>query len=351
MFSIIIPAYNCEKTIAGTLNSVLQQDYADFELIVVDDGSSDGTGAVLETHKKNDERVKIYTTHNGGPAQARNLGMRHAAKDYLMFVDSDDKLAPGALSLLAAEIALHPADVYMFGHTIVDTNGELVSEYHYRDMYGAAKPILKKELAELYKANLLHQLWNKVYNMSFIRANHIEMPDYLYGEDRLFVFDVLGHCETVYITGRCLYQYRNDPNGSLITNYYSQKFACCCEIDNRLRQLAGSVGCTGQSADLVWDYMFVKNIVSCLVNLYHHTCNLDKTAKKARIREILEHPQTRRKMPLNRSVGNEAYLMKLVIHSRIVWLNGLAARYIAHTMQNNLKRFVRAKHQKGNKPV
>jgi len=103
--SIVIPAYNCEDTIGPAIESCLAQDYEDKELIVVDDGSTDRTGAVLATFGS---RVKVVTQRNGGLAAARNAGQRAASGEYVAWMDADDLMLPGRLRLQVEVLASHP---------------------------------------------------------------------------------------------------------------------------------------------------------------------------------------------------------------------------------------------------
>lgn len=122
MISIIIPLYNKEKNILNTIASITAQSYNDYEIIVVDDGSTDNSMSLVEN--LNDKRIKIFKKQNGGPASARNCGVRLASGDWLLFLDADDTLEPGALNLAAQNIRKHPfIDVFTY-NLYVEKNGE-----------------------------------------------------------------------------------------------------------------------------------------------------------------------------------------------------------------------------------
>lgn len=97
--SIVLPVYNGEKNIENAIRSVLQQSYSNYELIVVDDGSTDKTMEVLKKYE-NEERIRIINKNNGGVSSARNVGLKYITGDYLMFLDSDDKLMEKCLAVL-----------------------------------------------------------------------------------------------------------------------------------------------------------------------------------------------------------------------------------------------------------
>ena len=111
LISIIIPAYDAEEYIGRCLESVLGQSYRTIEVIVVDDGSTDGTGAICREAAARDGRLRVVTQANGGPARARNAGLEQARGAWVMFVDADDELDREACRKLRAEAAATGADM------------------------------------------------------------------------------------------------------------------------------------------------------------------------------------------------------------------------------------------------
>ena len=94
MISIIIPVYNVEKFLPQCIDSILAQTYKDFELILVDDGSPDGSPAICDSYAQRDERVRVIHQKNAGVSAARNNGIEHAKSEWISFVDSDDWVEP-----------------------------------------------------------------------------------------------------------------------------------------------------------------------------------------------------------------------------------------------------------------
>ena len=125
LISIIIPIYNYAHVIARAIESVLTQHDASFELIIIDDGSTDNTTAVAESYTKKMANVIYIRQENNGAASARNQGARVSKGDYLLFLDADDELLPGALAAFRRFIALHPeAEMIAAGHTSIEANGK-----------------------------------------------------------------------------------------------------------------------------------------------------------------------------------------------------------------------------------
>ena len=123
--SVIVPVYNVEAYLPGCLESILANDTADCELILVDDGATDSSGAICDEYAaKYPELVRVIHQANGGLGAARNTGIEAARGDYLLFVDSDDTVAPDTLSRLSEEIDKTHADMYVFSFRYVSETGE-----------------------------------------------------------------------------------------------------------------------------------------------------------------------------------------------------------------------------------
>ena len=133
MISVIIPLYNKEQIIRKTLQSVLTQDYDDFEVIVVNDGSTDNS--VEKVKSIGDTCVRLIEQENGGPSKARNTGVKNAKGEWIVFLDADDEFLPGALRKFHSLILEHPM-VGMFGCSYIINDGRsIVEPYKVRDGY------------------------------------------------------------------------------------------------------------------------------------------------------------------------------------------------------------------------
>lgn len=128
LFSVIIPTYNRASFIARTLDSVLAQDFHDFEVIVVDDGSTDHTREVVAPYVQRDQRVRYFYKENGERAAARNFGTRQAKGHYVTFLDSDDLYYPHCLSTARSFLRQHPECAWFaLAYEIKDEKGRLLS--------------------------------------------------------------------------------------------------------------------------------------------------------------------------------------------------------------------------------
>ena len=122
LVSIIIPVYNVESYLPECIESVLKQTYSHWELLLIDDGSSDGSPQICDEFQRKDSRIRAIHKENQGPSAARNLGIEIAGGDYIVFVDSDDWIAPGMLEEMAGKIYRYQTDLVMCGYERVHTN-------------------------------------------------------------------------------------------------------------------------------------------------------------------------------------------------------------------------------------
>ena len=128
LISVIIPVYNVEKYLRKCLDSVCNQSYKRLEIILVDDGSTDGSGAICDEYAYTDKRIRVVHKENGGLSDARNVGLDHATGQYIGFVDSDDFIEFDMYEKLYTACVLWGADISLCGKRIVNENGCIVSE-------------------------------------------------------------------------------------------------------------------------------------------------------------------------------------------------------------------------------
>lgn len=122
--SIIIPVYNVEKYISRCINSVINQTYKNWELLLINDGSTDDSGLICDKYANKDSRIKVYHIQNSGAAKARFLGVSYATKDYICFVDSDDSIPNNSLELLCENNQDCSIDIVVGGYTRIFVNGK-----------------------------------------------------------------------------------------------------------------------------------------------------------------------------------------------------------------------------------
>jgi glycosyltransferase involved in cell wall biosynthesis len=221
--SIVMPVYNAEAYISVALTSVLSQTFQDFECIIIDDGSTDNTAAVIKSF--GDNRLRYYSiTNSGGPARPRNIGMQYALGDYIFLFDADDVMHPKKLELSLNAFMLYPEANFLFTNfSSIDERGNLLKN-NYLDEYDSLWFLLqkgKKTSVQLMQSQVLYTALIKV---NFIGASSVALrksalsPSDLFNEhlknsdDRLFFIFFSKRNDGVFIN-QCLHFYRVNEKG------------------------------------------------------------------------------------------------------------------------------------------
>lgn len=211
LVSIVVPVYNGEKHLAQCIESLLAQTYSNIELICVDDGSTDGSLAILESHAKNDSRVKVIHQENAGPGRARNVGISHAKGEFIYFFDCDDWCAPELIASAVERAVATDAQVVVLPFYSVDERVGtpiLASWALLRDKYPADVFSWKDNPGWLYEA-FSNLPWVKLMRTSFVKDNSIQFEeDVRLTEDLLFAVKALTLAERISYTSDALIYHR-----------------------------------------------------------------------------------------------------------------------------------------------
>lgn len=184
--SVIIPVYNVEKQIERCIDSVLAQSYGEFEIILVDDGSTDLSGEICDSYAQKDSRIKVIHKNNGGVSSARNLGISHAKGEYIHFIDGDDWIDSGLFHDIYEQIEGSRADIIFFGFKYEDEDGNLI-KVKKLDKTVSSSNNLEKYTIQLYKNDLYGYTWCKWYRRDVIKENNIFFDEKIsYCEDEKF---------------------------------------------------------------------------------------------------------------------------------------------------------------------
>lgn len=217
IISIIVPVYNAEKYIHRCINSISSQTYTNYELILVDDGSSDNSAAICDTYAKNNDKIKVIHQKNSGPGPSRNNGIEHATGDYILFVDSDDYIHNCTLKTLVecAQENNHP-DVILFDYIM----GNEKHSIKRNTLPKVGNGFVDTKNAILNSAG---STWCKMYKTTIITENSITFPALLRKEDFVFNKAALSYCKTVFYIKEHMYFYYNNTNSIVHTTSFSEK--------------------------------------------------------------------------------------------------------------------------------
>ena len=212
LLSVIVPVYNAEKYLENCIKSILSQEFDDFELLLINDGSTDKSGDLCDQFAVIDRRIKVFHKENEGVSSARNLGITHALGKWTTFIDSDDSIQQNFFSTILSE---DDEDLIMQGFLYFDNN-ILVKEYKYENACYTLDAIINKY--KLYPD--FSSSCAKFYKMDLIRRYHIRFSnDLTFGEDSIFVLKYLLKCVKVRISSTSQYKYRLSDTGLTNTKF------------------------------------------------------------------------------------------------------------------------------------
>lgn len=204
LISIIVPVYKVEAYLAECLESILKQTYSNLEIILVDDGSPDRSGAICDEYARKDSRVKAYHKENGGVSSSRNYGLSVAHGDWIGFADPDDWIDPDMFEKMLAAALETNADMAICGYIFEYTTGpQKVRDWERRLLVG------RDEIAKAYFKEKFFKdfLWSKLTRRSFFE-NGLQFPLGMLYEDAVVTDELLQHTEVIICLPDCFYHYR-----------------------------------------------------------------------------------------------------------------------------------------------
>lgn len=206
--SIIVPFYNSEKYLERCIKHIKNQDFTNFEVILVDDGSTDNSPKICNEIVKSDPRFQYAPKENGGVSSARNLGISVARGKYLAFVDSDDFINPEYCRVLFETAEKHNIEILDFGHSYLKNKVEVFRKPAFSDNEFVTRPKLLSVLKEASANMFLYFVWARIYLASFINEKNIRFNEKSHlGSDTLFNLEAFLSASSIYSIDTPLYHY------------------------------------------------------------------------------------------------------------------------------------------------
>lgn len=233
--SIIIPVYNAEKTIRRCLESILTSKYEDYEVILIDDGSTDNSAAIISDYVSKDRRLKMITQLNAGPSSARNKGLELAKGDIIAFVDSDDYVRSDYLEQLSRAFEEKKADVVFFEFHRVTSDGVELSAHELPDI----QPEYYKNLIALSEAEMFGYTWIKALRKEISRKVRFDEDMNLF-EDEIFTCELLEEPVKLFYLKEAIYFYVR-ADGSLAQRTHENYCQLCDRVYRSWKKLLGRI--------------------------------------------------------------------------------------------------------------
>ena len=239
LISIIVPVYNVEEYLKQCLDSILGQTYRNWELILVNDGSTDSSGLICQEYAEKDARIRYYEKENGGLSDARNYGIEQAQGEYLTFVDSDDFLDASHLNVLYNALVKNDVDISIANYTNYQTSTATFYLHTFGDYYEKiyTSEELIDDLSFLERNDLsFSTIWGSLYKkrvFSFLR-----FPKGVIGEDVALIYKMYTQVDKIVYVHKDTYIYRENDSGISKSKIYPLVTAQLNHVAERLALLA-----------------------------------------------------------------------------------------------------------------
>lgn len=300
ILSIIVPVFNGAKYLYGCTEYINRQTFKSYEVIFVNDGSSDNSGALLDKIAEQNNKFKVIHKPNGGTASTRNVGIEVAVGKYVTFLDCDDELEPTIYEKMIDIIERKNADMVTCGFYFkVETQSENINKKIYleKNSYPTAfyktRDEIKEHLVEMWDSDIMSNVWNKVYRMSVIKDKKLRYRDgHVYTEDRVFNRLFLENCGSIAFTDECLYYYVRERIGSTTEKYRNDYFKIRLKEFKEFQIHFKNMGVWNDKAKEYVCREFTERIAGCIENIFHSE-EMSNYEKYRQIASVIHHKDVR----------------------------------------------------------
>ncbi|NLC26108.1 MAG: glycosyltransferase [Fastidiosipila sp.] len=338
--SIIVPIYNEENTLERCLNSLHKQTFSDYEVLLINDGSTDSSLEICEKYEKLDERFKIFSRENAGPSAARNLGIDRASGEFIYFVDADDHIEHTAIEKMYDEAKYWKADVTICGFYRITDKKIKIHEYPY------ARGLHEGESCRRIAIDLLDNMsppylppyaWIRMIRADVLKKHHLRFAEKVKrNEDYLFATELHFRIDRLFIIDEPLYNYIESKD-SITINYVRDYWSMARHIYHELFEKLPREAEIFEKLDL----MLIKRSLLA----FNNACrNKEKDGFKNEISEIISDEELRQAVentPFSlgfKKAGAYFLLMRMKLYGLVKWRYSLK-RKINHKKDHSYENY------------
>lgn len=311
LITVITPVYNSKEFLNHSINIIINQTYKDFELILIDDGSTDGSSELCDEWALKDNRIKVIHQENQGQAVARNKALDICKGDYIAFVDSDDYIHPEMFSILLDNIIKSGAELAVCSNV----RGKL-SEYNWKDKSGifevySGREFLKKCLLEKTGKNWL--LWDKLYKRSCF--DNIRLPEGRIYEDNATVYKIIYNAKKVVDCQDVLYYYFTNENSTVNQSFKIKHLDWLLVLEEMISFFSEN----DEIELLNWAN---KSYLNSLADLYKRVCDFcsNRTVEKElKMKLVNQYKREKEKYKINIDTYPQVIEIIKPVYSKMYW--------------------------------
>ncbi|MGK9326990.1 glycosyltransferase family 2 protein [Aerococcus urinaeequi] len=289
LVSVIMPVFNVQDYVERAMNSILEQTYTNWEMIMVNDGSTDQSLKILKYYKNLDSRITVISQKNSGSGIARQNGLNHSKGKYIVFVDPDDFIDKNALKHNVEIMEKYNPDLIVNGFSMryKSKQGKIDTIEYSSKLNGFFSQKDFRNSFYEYESASPRSLWNKMYNSDMLKENDIQFTNQKTGQDALFNYEVYKHLNSIYIDSYSFYHYDNVRSDSAAKKYYSERLENDMNIANKFSELIEGWGKQDVYEQLLLKEYWIAGINE-IINISNPNSLLSKKDKIIKLREIYE---------------------------------------------------------------
>lgn len=321
LVSIIMPIYGVERYLNRAIDSVLDQTFSYWELIIVNDGSLDKSREIAYSYVLRDCRIKLYDKPNGGLSDARNFGLQFARGKYIHFFDSDDWIEPFTYESLISKIQDETIDILIFGYYIdsEDNNGKLVSQIR-KQSIDLIYPFIDRNLFVEKLEDFLNFAWNKLYRTDFIKSNSLSFQKGLSViEDIEFQSRVFPLVKKIQFVSDVTYHYMNRNRQTLSKKYNSDLLFL---YEKRLHLYRDMMLCLGVDENIINRRLNELSFIDfsyCVLLIFFSYPDLFDKQRNKELRKVLDNSFYKHQIKYYHAKGIKDFIKKKLFETHFVF--------------------------------
>lgn len=287
MVSVIIPIYNVRSFIERGLNNVLSQTYQDFEILLSDDGSTDGSYEECKEWALKDTRICVLHQENKGAGAARNHGINKAKGEFIYFFDIDDQIRPDLLEYCVKTMNEKSVDFICFGYDNVETTFKSKVTISFPEAIITSNQELKELFVDQFVLKVNGFPWNKFYRKSFLDRFGLRFENQRIQQDEVFNLKCYRYLERAYLSPKVLYTYYIYEKGNTRSRFIPDRFDIYKSVRQHFEDLKNFWGLDDKRLDDYLDKRFYDGVMQCFIfNLTHPNCKWTTVQKNAEMNRI-----------------------------------------------------------------
>lgn len=342
--SFIVPVYNAEKFLAKSITSILHQTHPHIELILVNDGSTDGSGKICDQYAKQDSRIKVIHQPNAGPSAARNRGIAEASGTYIQFVDSDDFIDQHMTKRLVQAME-GGSELAICGYQKILMRGDQIikSEIHRIPQNGNfTKEQFLLHFGEMYQYYYIHFNWNKLYDAHLLKDSGLAFDlEVNWGEDLLFNLRYIDKCRNISLIPDAFYYYIDSNAASITSQFRADLYSNMQLMQGAVKEFLQKNHAYAGKNKVLFENFYTSRVMTCFWNLFHPSSTQTPDLAKKQMGEIIHNEWRHKRASYFQSGNFEKRLIGTLIKRQAV-----GALYRYYSWKSLVKRRLLPKEKK-----